>query len=359
MAKLLQKEGTSLENEQAKRRKRINLYKRIIIIFIISLILLPTILCIVLFIRINVLNRELEEVRKLKLDKIYYADNQQNDVDDKGPEPDFYPDMDSHMSVNTEKSTTSETETEPPTTDVPETEPPITDVPETEPPTTVVIPGATQYSEEVQAAISEGRKVVYLTYDDGPSPNTYWLLDILDKYDVKVTFFVNGYPGYEDELIEIYNRGHSIAMHTYTHQYATVYGGIESFKTEIDLLSDHIYNLVGIRPNVFRFPGGSSTEMTNEIHTYIDYLNQNGIVYFDWNVGSQDAVPNPLPATQIYNNVMSGIATKDVSVVLMHDAYGKETTIQASELIIQSLIEQNALILPITDDTVPVHHNVN
>ena len=87
--------------------------------------------------------------------------------------------------------------------------------------------------------------------------------------------------------------------------------------------------------------------------------NENGIVYYDWNVASSDAVPNPLPKEQIYNNVMSGIAQKDVSVVLMHDAAGKETTVEATRLIIESLQEMNALILPITNETVPVHHNID
>ena len=148
-------------------------------------------------------------------------------------------------------------------------------------------------------------------------------------------------------------------MHTYTHRYDTVYGGVESFAEEINLLSDYIFETVGIRSYIFRFPGGSSTSMTNEMQMYIDYLNANGIVYYDWNVGSSDAVPNPLPKEQIYNNVMSGIAKKDVSVVLMHDAAGKETTVEATRLIIESLQEMDALILPITNETVPVHHNID
>lgn len=354
MAKLLQKEGNSLDNEQAKRRKRINLYKRIIVIFVIAMILLPTILCIILFIMLRSTNKELEAVKKLKLEQLYYAENSTEDtLNDKGPEPNFYP-QNSHMSVNPTESETEMTVTEEPTTEIQIEEPneseygiPINDG----------IPGAVEYSDEIKQALAEGRKVVYLTYDDGPSPNTYQLLDVLDKYNVKVTFFINGYPGYEDELIEIHKRGHTVAMHTYTHRYDVVYGGVDSFANEIALLSDYIYNVIGIRTGIFRFPGGSSTRMTDEIQMYVDYLNQEGMVFFDWNVASGDAVVNPLTTEQVYNNVMSGIAQKDVSIVLMHDAAGKETTMYATELIIQSLQEMNALILPITNDTVPVHHN--
>ena len=337
-----------MDNEQAKRRKRINLYKKIIVIFIVVMIILPTILCIVLFALLRNTNKELDEVRKLKLMELHYAENSTGDVDNnKGPEPNFYP-SNSHMSVNTDNNK-DESETESDVEDnTPQTDMPIYDG----------IPGAIEYSPEVQQALDEGRKVVYLTYDDGPSPNTYTLLDILAEYDVKVTFFVNGYPGYEDELKAIHAQGHSIAMHTYTHRYDVVYGGIQSFANEVALLSDYLYNTIGVRSYIFRFPGGSSTKMTNDMQMYINYLNENGIVYYDWNVASNDAVVNPLTKEQIYNNVMSGIATKDVSVVLMHDAAGKETTIEATRLIIESLQEMNALILPITNETVPVHHNI-
>ena len=315
------------------------------------MIILPTILCIVLFVMLRSTNKELDEVRKLKLMELHYADNSNENIqNNKGPEPNFYP-SNSHMSVNTENNQEEETTT--PEGDI------VVSVPETDMPMYNGIPGAIEYSPEVQQALEEGRKVVYLTYDDGPSPNTYTLLDVLAEYDVKVTFFVNGYPGYEDELKAIYEAGHSIAMHTYTHRYDVVYGGVESFAEEITLLSDYIYETVGVRSYIFRFPGGSSTSMTNDMQTYIDYLNANGIVYYDWNVGSSDAVPNPLPKEQIYNNVMSGIAKKDVSVVLMHDAAGKETTVEATRLIIESLQEMNALILPITNETVPVHHNID
>lgn len=340
-----------MDNEQAKRRKRINLYKRIIIIFIVAMILLPTILCIVLFVRINLLNKELEEVKQLKLEQLYYADNMtENNVANNNPEPNFYP-SNSHMSVNNDNTSETEPDTEEVTTEEATTEEPTSGMP-------IIngIPGATEYSEEVQEALAAGRKVVYLTYDDGPSPNTSILLDVLDQYDVKATFFVNGHPEYEEGLIDIYERGHTVAMHTYTHQYEVVYGGVESFAGEIITLSDYIESVLGIRPAIFRFPGGSSTQMTTEIHTYINYLNENGIVYYDWNVASSDAAAVPLSAEQIYNNVMTGISKKDVSVVLMHDSYGKETSIQATALIIETLQEMDALILPITNETVPVHH---
>ncbi len=300
-------------------------------------------------------NKELEKVKIMKMEQLLYADNSENVLVNNGQEPNFYP-GNTHMSINPDYDTEAGTEenvTEEASTEETDTEETV------EMPIVNGIPGATEYSEEVQQALNEGRKVVYLTYDDGPSPNTGTLLDVLDQYGVKATFFINGHPEYEDALIDIYERGHTVAMHTYSHRYDVVYGGLESFANEIITLSDYIEDTIGVRPAIFRFPGGSSTGKTTEVTTYIDYLNSNGIVYYDWNVASSDAVEIPLPAVQIYNNVMTGIAGKDISVVLMHDAVGKETSIQATALIIESLQEMNALILPITEETVPVHHGVN
>ena len=218
-------------------------------------------------------------------------------------------------------------------------------------------PNPNGYSDDVAQALSEGRKVVYLTFDDGPWEMTDEFLDVLKQYGVNATFFINYREGYEDELIRMRDEGHTIAMHTYSHVYEHVYGDISEFESEVVMLQDYISSVTGVKSTIFRFPGGSSNSKTNKINTYINYLNNNGIVYFDWNVSSADATPGGLSAEKICNNVISGVNCKDVSVVLMHDAYDKHTTLEALPMIIEKLQAMNALILPITEDTVPVHHN--
>lgn len=336
-------------SEQARRRKRINLYKRIIVITIIALILLPTILCIILFCRINNLNKELEAVKLSMLEKnTQIAENtnfniRENDIEETSS---------GVYGTNTNKrENTSSDNTE-------QTDGEVTSQTEAENTKDIEVFAAAEYSEEVRQALADGRKVVYLTFDDGPCDNTNHLLDVLAQYDVKVTFFVNGYEGYEDVYRRIIEEGHTIGMHTYSHQYEVVYGELDSFKSEVNTLSDYLESVTGMKPFLFRFPGGSSTSKTTNINMYIDYLNEENIIYYDWNVASGDAVINPLTAEQIYNNVMNGIASMDVSVVLMHDAVGRETTVDALPAIIESLQAMDALILPITEETVPVHHNV-
>lgn len=345
-------------NEVARHRKRINLYKRIIIILIIAMILLPTILCVVLFLRLNYVSNKLDE-----LSKVVYSNSQNlvvdNDVNqnqgEKGTEPDYY---NSNSNTNNKPENPTEPSTEAPTEPivVPPTEAP-TQAPTETVPDVPKIPGATEYSDEVKQALSKGRKVVYLTFDDGPWEKTDAFLDVLNQYGVKATFFINYHEGFEDELIRMREEGHTIAMHSYSHVYEHVYGDISEFESEIVKLQDYIFSVTGVKSTIFRFPGGSSNSKTNKIHTYIDYLNDNGIVYYDWNVASADATPGGLPASKICNNVINGVKGKDVSVVLMHDAYDKDTTLEALPMIIEKLQAMNALILPITEDTVPVHHN--
>lgn len=349
-------------NEAAKRRKRINLYKKIIIILIIAMILLPTILCVVLFLRLNYVSNKLDE-----LSKVVYSNSQNlvvdNDVDidqgENGTEPDYY-----QSNTNNKNENENENPTEPTTEDVskPVVAPPADPNPPSESQTETTTeapktPNPNGYSDEVAQALSEGRKVVYLTFDDGPWEMTDEFLDVLKQYGVNATFFINYREGYEKELIRMRDEGHTIAMHSYSHVYEHVYGDISDFESEVVMLQDYISSVTGLKSTIFRFPGGSSNSKTNKINTYIEFLDNNGIVYFDWNVSSADATPGGLSADKICKNVISGVNGKDVSVVLMHDAYDKHTTLEALPMIIEKLQAMNALILPITEDTVPVHHN--
>lgn len=343
-------------NEQA-RRKRINLYKKIIIFTLIALILLPTILCIVLFIRIGFLNKELDELKDLMTEKKQQVAVLEDNNEDS--EPDYYltnTNKPSNTDKNTEQTESSdrEADTEPVTEEVTPEAPTEEVTNETD----RAVVEAVEYSPEVQQALADGRKVVYLTFDDGPWEKTDELLDILAQYNVKVTFFVNAHTEFEEEYRRIIDEGHTIGMHTYSHEYDIVYADLESFRSEVDRLSEYLLEVTGQKPFLFRFPGGSSTSMSDSIRTYIEYLNEKNLIYYDWNVASGDAVIDALTSEQIYNNVISGIEKKDVSVVLMHDTYGKETTIQAIPLIIEKLQAMDALILPITEETVPVHHNI-
>lgn len=206
---------------------------------------------------------------------------------------------------------------------------------------------------------SSGKKV-YLTFDDGPSSNTDQILDILKDYDVKATFFVVGKT--DERSVKAYQRiveeGHTLAMHSYSHRYDEIYESKEAFARDLNSLQEYLYETTGVWPRIYRFPGGSSNTVSKvDMQELIEYLTDIGITYFDWNVASGDAVSRTLPAETIVNNCLSGVEKQKESVILMHDASNKGTTIEALPRIIEAIQEQgDAELLPITDETVPVQH---
>lgn len=206
---------------------------------------------------------------------------------------------------------------------------------------------------------SEKVRKVYLTFDDGPSPNTDKILDILKKYDVKATFFV---VGKGDKYIPMYQRiadeGHTIGMHSYSHKYSDIYVSIEAFSEDLSKLQEFIYENTGVWSRIYRFPGGSSNAVSSiPITEIIEYLNDQGIVYYDWNIASGDAVEGGVTKETIINNCMSSIEKYDECVILLHDLPEKITTVEALEELIQKIQAlDNTVLLPITEDTVPVQH---
>lgn len=205
---------------------------------------------------------------------------------------------------------------------------------------------------------------VYLTFDDGPSAETGRILDILKEYNVKATFFVIGKT--DENSVKAYQRiveeGHTLGMHSYSHQYAQVYASQEAFEDDLTSLQDYLFSITGMESTFYRFPGGSSNKVSKiPMSDLIQCLKERNITYFDWNVSSGDASGTQLSSQTIINNVMNGIngAHKNY-VVLFHDSAAKKTTVDAlPEIIEQILAMEHTQILPITGDTEPVQHRIN
>lgn len=203
-------------------------------------------------------------------------------------------------------------------------------------------------------------KKIYLTFDDGPSRNTNRILDILKEYDVKATFFVVGKT--DEESIKAYQRivseGHTLAMHSYSHKYAEMYASEESFIQDLEKLQEYLYQITGVWPRYYRFPGGSSNAVSRvDMQELIRYLDENDITYFDWNIASGDAVNDVLSAETITKNCVSEIDSRPESMILMHDALEKNTTVEALPQIIEQIRDRgDAVFLPITDETIPIQH---
>lgn len=219
-------------------------------------------------------------------------------------------------------------------------------------------------TEEISATanISEsGAKIVYLTFDDGPSPHTARLLDILKKYNVKATFFVTG-AGDDVLITREYNEGHSVGLHTFTHDYAYVYSSIDNFFQDLYRVQQRVQNATGFTSTLIRFPGGSS----NVVSTYYDggtrimsrlseAVTARGFTYFDWNVSSGDAGA-PLPPETIYENVVNNLKP-DYSVVLQHDI--KDYSVDAVERIIDYGLKNGYTFRRLEPDSYTAHHGIN
>ncbi len=201
---------------------------------------------------------------------------------------------------------------------------------------------------------------VYLTFDDGPSIYTNQILDILDEYGVKATFFVTGEEASTnpERYRAIVERGHSIGMHSFTHVYSDVYKSKDDFIKDLNRIRDYISETTGVTPTIYRFPGGSSNTVSRtDMDELCDYLTQEGIVYYDWNISSGDATRYPLTPERITKNCLRNVTNFDNAVILMHDVSTKYTTVQALPAIIEGLLDmEDTEILPITEETVPIQH---
>ena len=167
-------------------------------------------------------------------------------------------------------------------------------------------------------------KTIYLTFDDGPGPYTSQLLDVLDRYGVKATFFVTD-SGYDQAMKEIVDRGHSIGIHTVSHRYDEIYTSPEAYFGDLMQMQDIIYRNTGVKTTLLRFPGGSSNEISRRscegiMTTLVEAVQDAGFQYFDWNVDSNDA-GGARKSQQVFDNVVAGVKNARVSMVLQHDIH--------------------------------------
>lgn len=210
-----------------------------------------------------------------------------------------------------------------------------------------------------EAGITAAHKV-YLTFDDGPSIYTDQILDILDEYDVKATFFVVGKETETaaEAMKEIVARGHTLGMHSYSHKYTEVYASMESFEEDFTKIHDLLYDVTGVESTVYRFPGGSSNTISRiDMSDFADYLDTQGVRFFDWNISSGDGGRVLLSVDELVENVTSHIEQRETAIILMHDSADKPTTVEALPTIIENILAlDDTVILPITDDTEPVQH---
>lgn len=304
-----------------ERRRRIQRLKKLILLLLISSILLPIVLCIILFIRMQGLQEQMEALQELVLEKNYMqtaALSSEEALQVQQP----------RTSIRTETVESMYT--------------------------------ASEQQRNGAGVLQETGRKVYLTFDDGPSCYTDEILDILKQYGVKATFFVVGKT--DEQSLEAYRRiveeGHTLGMHSYSHKYRDIYQSVDTYAEDLSKLQEFLYDTTGVWSRYVRFPGGSSNRVSLvDMTELIAYLKEQGIQYFDWNISSGDAVSGTVSAEKIVDNVMQNVEKYDTVIILMHDAADKETTVEALPVILEGLLElPDTGIFAIDDETVPVQH---
>ena len=310
--------------ESKQYSKRIRYLRRLIITTVAAACLIPTCICVILAIRYDRLHTEYE---KSMADLEWYREQfgSERDILATEAEPDG------------EDSNIVETTSEGMDVDY----------------ATVDVSGA-QNPEDI-----EGTRYVYLTFDDGPSTYTDDILDILKQYNVKATFFVCGKPNakYTDLYKRIVNDGHTLGMHSYSHKYSELYASLDSFKEDTDKLRIFLYETTGVWAKFYRFPGGSSNTVSKvDMHELTSYLEESDVTFFDWNVSAGDDRAGANKDT-IYANIVNNVPRFKHCVILMHDAADKKSTVDALPEIIEAIQDmEDTVIVPITEDTLPVQH---
>lgn len=347
------------------RTKRIRRIKKIIIIIVSFLIIIPGILCIVLFLKVNSLQRQID---MLMIDKYDMTYAQMNNINKGVVHASGRSDNGNETLTKVNKNKVSKEEYDyniGASIHASNNSNSMVDI---------KAGSALQYTQEeadtetdnnIQKSTditnnnveSKKNRKVYLTFDDGPSKNTAKILDVLDEYNIKATFFVVGKTdSYSKDIYKrIVDEGHSLGLHSYSHRYDIIYESLDNFQSDLFKLQDFLYEVTGYKSNIYRFPGGSGNEVTEEdIKVFIDFLNKNNITYFDWNVMNGDASSKGVTAGESYDNVINGAKIYRNSVVLMHDANNKASTVESLPHIIETLLEEDVEILPLSNEVKPI-----
>lgn len=291
--------------EAAYRKKRVKRIKKIIVGTAIVLLLLPTIMCLFLLVKVHSLEKQIETITKVSDSGVVKAQEKE---------------------VKTTKAPKKATTAEP----------------------------------TIKPTDDTTTKKVYLTFDDGPGSQSGKILDILKKNHVKATFFVAGKEDASSKKIyqRIVKEGHTLAMHSYSHIQDVIYDSKEAFEKDLKQINRCLYEATGVHTKFYRFPGGSSTQNTSlPIQNFIDVLKKNHYLYLDWNVISPDINNANATKEQVVTGVMQGVDAYDTAVVLMYDVADKPMTVKALPSIIKQIKAKNYELLPVDESMILIQHN--
>lgn len=196
------------------------------------------------------------------------------------------------------------------------------------------------YVERNKVSSDSEKNTVYLTFDDGPSAKTLDILDVLKKNNIKATFFIVYRGGTEAKTIiqRIIDEGHTIGIHSYSHDYEKIYASVDAYLSDFYRLWSYLKEEFDYECKVFRFPGGSiNTYNLNVYDQIVPEMYRRGFTFYDWNASAEDASSAQVSAKTIERSIISEVHRNESSVVLMHDSEGKDSTVSALSKIIKNL----------------------
>lgn len=205
------------------------------------------------------------------------------------------------------------------------------------------------------------RKTVYFTFDDGPSVNTEKVLDVLKEQEIPATFFVsaqNADAEYAPRMLRrIVDEGHTLGLHSYSHRYDRIYPSTDGFLQDISVLNDYIWETAGVRPEIFRFPGGSATVNASPqvMKSIIAEMGRRGYLYYDWHVSGGDDTATAYAPEYLAERMVRQALEFDYPVILLHDNPGATTTAEAVTIAADALRREGYRFDCLTPQVEPVH----
>ena len=327
--------------EEEYNRASVNRLKKAILVALLLMFLIPTVICLILLTKMHSMEKEIEQLRediKSKAERQVLAEQQASkttleaDVEAQ-LERDKKGDVNVlHQAGGSAKAATADTEAD------------------TE---------ETTETDEIDPATVPEEKRVYLTFDDGPSDDVDAILDVLKEKNVKATFFmVIDDKSKQAAIRRMAAEGHTLGIHSVSHVYSEIYADLDSFKQDVETVHDLLYDMTGQDVKLYRFPGGSSNRVSDvPVEDCIEYLEEAGYTYFDWNASNGDSSGSGYTAEQLEDNVLRYVHNNSgATVVLMHDFTGCPATAESLPHLIDTLREEGYVLLPIDENTTPVHH---
>ena len=198
------------------------------------------------------------------------------------------------------------------------------------------------------------KDTVYLTFDCAPRSNTMRILDILDEYGVKATFFLMGTDDQEapEVMSQITSRGHAIGLYSYSGSYPEIYDSVASYLADFEKIYNWVYENTGVRAEIFRFPGGSVNSYNSKIYReLVGEMIRRNIIFFDWNHSGGD---NGSTADEIKSNVFATALGAERAIISLNDMVRSEAVADALPDIIGGLRDQGYSFQPLAANVMPV-----